>query len=306
LGPGCSLTRTLVHRSAAPVAPEGDLGGAGVPGPLLLEVLPGPPSPGRRPGGRWWASTLYGLSTGAPLSKFDSALADRGPRTRPRRGQKHRCQNLTAPLAARRPWARQAGGSLTLARGKSAAPVALRATRAAFAVQGFSFLRPFLAHPSPHPPAITGCRWMSASRSPGWPPHCQIVTVPWSAGDPEPIHAAVGVPLSKFDSPFAGRRPGPAPCLGTQKRVTVFVAPPFAPVAVGDAGDPGAPTQVFSVPIAQAHRPALVAAPANVRRHADRVAVRGATASVRQTDRANPSMAVRKSLEGARRPGLPV
>src|SRR5262249_17539041 len=51
----------------------------------------------------------------------------------------------------------------------------------------------------------------------------------------------------------------PAPCLGTLKRVPGLVAPPFAQLAFGDAGDPGALTQGFSVPVVQAQRPALVA-----------------------------------------------
>ena len=52
---------------------------------------------------------------------------------------------MTAPLAARRPWASRASGSLTLAHGKSAAPVAPRATEAAETILGFSFLTSFLA-----------------------------------------------------------------------------------------------------------------------------------------------------------------
>jgi hypothetical protein len=36
---------------------------------------------------RWWASALFGLSSGAALSHCDSALAYRGPRARPRRGR---------------------------------------------------------------------------------------------------------------------------------------------------------------------------------------------------------------------------
>ena len=217
-----------------------------------------------------------------------------------------RCQNLTVPLAVRRPRARFNRRLGLLVDEELAAPVAPEGDQGGAGGPGRLLLEVLPGPPSPgrRSGAAGGRQPPSSASAPEL--HCQNLTAPWPTEDPGLIHAAVGVPLSKFDSPFAGRRPGPAPCLGTQKRVTVFVAPPFAPVAVGDAGDPGAPTQVFSVPIAQAHRPALVAAPANVRRHADRVAVRGATAPVRQTDRANPSMAVRKSLEGASRPGLPV
>ena len=63
---------------------------------------------------------------------------------------------------------------------------------------------------------------------------------------------------------------------------TASQRPPFAPPAFGDAGEPGALTQVFLVLVVPAHRPALVAASANVWR------------------------ADKKSLEGARRPRLPV
>jgi hypothetical protein len=70
---------------AAPVALRGDQGGVGGPGRLLPEAHPGPVA-GAAIRGRWWASALFGLSTGTALSKFDSDLADRAPRARPGRG----------------------------------------------------------------------------------------------------------------------------------------------------------------------------------------------------------------------------
>jgi hypothetical protein len=61
---------------------------------------------------------------------------------------------------------------------------------------------------------------------------------------------------------FAAWRPGAGPRQGTRNRVPVFVAPPFAPVAFGDAGDVGALSQPVLVLVIRAHRPARVAASA--------------------------------------------
>ena len=88
------------------------------------------------------------------------------------------------------------------------------------------------------------------------------MTVPWPTEAPGPIHAAVGIPLSKVDSPFAARRPEAGPRPGSRNLVPILAAPPFAPPAFGDAGDPGALTGLFLIPMLPAHRPALVAASA--------------------------------------------
>ena len=125
---------------APPFAQLAAHGDAGDPG-ALTQVFSVPvvkaPSPAPVAGaairGRWWASTLFVLSTGAALSKFDSALADRGPRTRPPLSKFD-----SPPSPPRRPWARQAGGSLTLARGKSAAPVAFHGDQGGAELTGAS------------------------------------------------------------------------------------------------------------------------------------------------------------------------
>ena len=93
------------------------------------------------------------------------------------------------------------------------------------------FLVPAVQAHRPAPvgtPVIAGCWWLPASRLPGWPPHCQNLTVPSSTGDPGLIHAAVGVPLSKFDSPFAGRRPGPARA-GVPGILSLYLQRPLSP-----------------------------------------------------------------------------
>jgi hypothetical protein len=136
---------------AAPVASQGDQGGGNSPGPLLHETIPGP----RRRGGDHGLPVDVSLSfarVAAALSKFDSALADRGRRTRP--------------------------------------------------------------------------------------------------------------PLSQFDSPSRGPATRAGPRRGPRNRIPIFVAPPFAPVAFGDAGDSGALFELFLIPMLPADRPALVASSA--------------------------------------------
>src|SRR5262249_28954010 len=83
---------------------------------------------------------------------------------------------------------------------------------------------------------------------------CQILTVPRCRGGGRELHCQI------LTLPSRSGHQGPAPRPGTQKHVPGFVAPPFARLAArGDAGDPGAPTQVFSIPVVQAQRPAPVA-----------------------------------------------
>jgi len=66
-----------------------------------------------------------------------------------------------------------------------AAPVALRATWAARAFQGLSFLRSFLAHRRRGgDPGAAGGRQLSMASAPV--PHCQNLTVPWQTEDQGP------------------------------------------------------------------------------------------------------------------------
>ena len=155
-----------------------------------------PASPGGEPWPLVGVSPLFGLSTGAPLSKYDSALADRGSKGPSTAGQEHHCQNLTAPLAARRPRASRAGGSLTLARGKSAAPVASQGDEGGAKLSGAS---PSRGHPWPPSPP-------RRSRAAG---RCQ------------PLVCRVAAALSNFDSALADRGPGPDPRSGRSPAVKI-------------------------------------------------------------------------------------
>ena len=67
-----------------------------------------------------------------------------------------------------------------------------------------------LPGPRRHPRRVRAAGGCQPLVCPWWPPHCRNATVPWPTEDQGPIHAAVGVPLSKFDSPSPPGDPGPA------------------------------------------------------------------------------------------------
>jgi len=174
-------TRTGFLGSRGPIAQAGPVAGAAIRGRWWASASSPAPAPGRRP------------RTKDPSTAVPELC----------------CQNLTAPLAVRRPWASRAGGSLTLAHGKSAAPVAFRGDQGGGNSPGL--LLPEVLPGPPSPPrrsrAAGGCQPLVC---PWWPPHCRNAIVPWPTEDQGPIHAAVGVPLSKFDSPSPPGDPGPA------------------------------------------------------------------------------------------------